>query len=293
TIVVHALLDSESTTGAYRFTVRPGEETIVDVELTLYPRVVLDRIGLAPLTSMFLFNATNRNRIEDFRNAVHDSSGLQIHNGRGEWIWRPLTNPLELQVSDFADASPHGFGLIQRTRAFTDFEDLEARYERRPSVWIEPIGDWGDGVVRLVEIPSFRETDDNIVAFWRPSRPIAAGAAFSTSYRMHWGVGPEAPQGLATVKATRVGRSFDQQRILVVVDFVGGPSAPDGIELDVSGSSIEVVHPVLQANPETGGLRASFEFSPVDVAMTELRMQLRNATGNASEVWLFRWTEQS
>jgi glucans biosynthesis protein len=173
-IVVHALLDSVSTTGAYRFTIRPGDVTVVDGEMTLYPRVELKLAGLAPLTSMFVFGPNDRTGIDDFRPAVHDSDGLAIWNGRGEWLWRPLTHPETLQISEFIDDNPRGFGLLQRHRAFADYQDLEARYERRPSLWIETIGHWGSGAVQLVEIPSKTDYHDNIVVFWRPSQPLPA-----------------------------------------------------------------------------------------------------------------------
>jgi glucans biosynthesis protein len=132
-VVVHALLDSVSTTGAYRFTIRPGEATVMDVEMTLYPRGELKLAGLAPLTSLFAFGPNDRVGIDDFRPAVHDSNGLAIWNGKGEWLWRPLSNPETLQISEFIDDNPRGFGLLQRRRAFADYQDLEANYERRPS----------------------------------------------------------------------------------------------------------------------------------------------------------------
>ncbi len=176
TVVVHALLDSDSTTGAYRFTIRPGDPTVMDVEMTLYPRVELTHVGLAPLTSMFFFGPNDRVGIDDFRPAVHDSDGLAIWNGRGEWLWRPLINPETLQVSAFVDDNPRGFGLLQRHRAFADYQDLEAHYERRPSLWVETIGEWGSGAVQLVEIPSKSEYHDNVVAFWRP-RPTVTGTS--------------------------------------------------------------------------------------------------------------------
>ena len=153
-IVVHALLDSESAAAAYRFTIRPGETTIYDIEVTLFPRVQIEQIGLASLTSMYFFGANDRGGVDDFRPEVHDSDGLAIQNGRGEQIWRPLDNPADLQVSAFVDNNPRGFGLMQRERDFRTYEDLEARYEKRPSAFVEPIGDWGEGVVHLVEIPT-------------------------------------------------------------------------------------------------------------------------------------------
>lgn len=142
TIVVHALLDSPSAAAAFRFTVRPGQQTVFDTEMALYPRTDLPTVGIAPLTSMFLFAASDRTRVDDYREAVHDSTGLLLWTSKGEQVWRPLANPQTLQISAFADSGPRGFGLMQRGRDFGDYQDLEARYENRPSLWVEPIGDW-------------------------------------------------------------------------------------------------------------------------------------------------------
>ena len=162
-IVIYALLESESATGAYKFTVQPGVETLTDVELTLFPRTEMRAVGIAPLASMFLFDETNRGHLDDYRPEVHDSDGLQITTKSGEPLFRQLSNPLKLQVSTFTTQAPQGFGLVQRSREQSDFQDFDAQYERRPSAWITPKGDWGMGAIELVEIPSGRESNDNIV----------------------------------------------------------------------------------------------------------------------------------
>ncbi|MDB6082618.1 MAG: periplasmic glucan biosynthesis protein MdoG, partial [Gammaproteobacteria bacterium] len=150
-IVIYALLESDSATGAYRFTVQPGVETLMDVELTIFPRADMRVVGIAPLTSMFLFDETNRGRLDDYRPEVHDSDGLIINSSSGEQIFRQLANPIKLQVSTFTTQQPKGFGLVQRSRQQADFQDFENQYERRPSAWVEPRGDWGPGAVELVE----------------------------------------------------------------------------------------------------------------------------------------------
>ena len=221
-LVVHALLDSPSTTGAYRWTIRPGDPTVMDVELTLYPRVALAHVGLAPLTSMFFFGPHDRQGIDDFRSSVHDSEGLAIWNGREEWLWRPLINPDTLQTSVFLDANPRGFGLVQRRRAFTDYQDLEARYERRPSLWVEPIGDWGQGAVQLVEIPSKSESNDNIVAFWHPQHPLPSDVEYRCTYRLHWCWTPPVVPTQAITAATRTGAGPEPNTRRFIIDFVGG-----------------------------------------------------------------------
>ncbi len=292
--MVHALLDSPSAAGSYRFTIRPGETTVFDVEAALYPRVDIPTAGLAPLTSMFLFDANNRANVDDFRPAVHDSDGLAVHNGGGEHLWRPLTNPTDLQISTFVDANPRGFGLIQRKRDFRDYQDLEAHYEKRPSLWIEPIGDWGDGGVFLVEIPSKKEIHDNIVAFWRPKDALHAKGEYTFTYRQHWESGKSYRPELAQVSATRVGRGFDPNTWLFVLDFLGenlktaGP--PENIRGLVNASPGTIQHVVSQPNPETGGWRLSFELAPGRESASELRAQLVLGEAMLSEVWLYRWT---
>jgi glucans biosynthesis protein len=293
-IVVHALLDSESTTGAYRLTIRPGDPTVMDVELTLYPRVELKHIGLAPLTSMFLFGPHDRVGVDDFRPAVHDSDGLAIWNGRGEWLWRPLINSETLQVSAFLDNNPRGFGLLQRHRAFSHYQDLEASYERRPSLWVETIGDWGNGVVQLFEIPSKSEGNDNVVAFWHPSQPLPAQAEFRFTYRLHWCWTPPVTPTRATTAETSVGAGPDKGSRHFVIDFVGGrlgeltQDAP--VEPVVTTSQGSVRHQVAQPNPAIGGWRVSFILDPDGAALCELRCVLQLGGELLSEVWSYRWT---
>ncbi|MEM8750846.1 MAG: glucan biosynthesis protein G [Pseudomonadota bacterium] len=166
-IRIHALMDSPSVAGLYTFDAKPGDSTDMSVSASLFPRVPLSHAGIAAQTSMFLFDDTNRNRFDDFREGVHDSDGLLVRNGAGETLWRPLGNPRELQISSFVDENPRGFGLMQRPRRFEDYSDLEANYHKRPSLWVEPGEDWGKGAVTLVEIPADKEIYDNIVAYWR------------------------------------------------------------------------------------------------------------------------------
>jgi glucans biosynthesis protein len=296
-VVVHALLDSESAAAAYRFTIRPGDVTVFDVEMAIYPRAEIDKAGLAPLTSMFFFDANDREGIDDFRPGVHDSDGLAMWNGRGERLWRPLTNPETLQISDFYDNNPRGFGLMQRQREFDDYEDLEARYERRPSCWVEPIGDWGEGAVQLIEIPTDKEIHDNIAAYWRPKVPLQAKGEYLFNYRLHWcGDNPFLPAELAQMRETRIGRvhQSEEQR-LIVIDAVGGKlkETPfdDEVRAIISSNFGKIENAVVQPNPETGGWRISFQLTPGNESVIELRAQLVRGNELLSEVWVYRWTQ--
>ncbi|MEP5153928.1 glucan biosynthesis protein G [Planktotalea sp.] len=291
TFIVHALMDGPSITGAYRFEITPGAPLVMEVEATLFPRTELDAVGIAPLTSMFQFDETNRDRFSDFRPAVHDSDGLLIHNGAGETLWRPLANPKALQVSAFGDENPKGFGLMQRARKFSDFADLQAHYHKRPGVWIEPKGEWGKGAVTLFEIPTDREIYDNIVTMWRPAEPMAAGSEHALSYRLTWGQDSDFGNGLRVLN-TRIGKAFEDG-IIVAIDFEDGAGVPedlDQIEKLISASAGKVSGGVLQRNPETGGPRLAFKFHPEEAGLIEFRAELRVDGKPLSETWLYRWT---
>lgn len=291
-LVVHALLDSPSTTGAYRFVITPGEATVMDVELTLYPRRTVQHVGLAPLTSMFRHGAAQNRLPNDYRPSVHDSEGLAILNGRGERLWRPITNPRTLQTSAFIDSNPKGFGLLQRDRRFTSYQDLEARYERRPTVWIEPKGAWGDGYVELIEIPSETEINDNVVCYWKPAKGLTAGTSYQFAYRMTWGQRvPVAWSGLAVAK-TRVGIGSTPEHRLFVIDYTG-PATPElsglpNAEVQVSSGSFANL--VVQENPEIKGVRVTFVLNTSGTDTVELRLGLKANDRLVSENWLYRWT---
>ncbi|MDR3495187.1 MAG: glucan biosynthesis protein [Ancalomicrobiaceae bacterium] len=289
-VVVHALLNSRSTTGVYRFTLRPDTFTTIDVELSLFPREDLTHVGLGALTSMFLYDATSRVRFDDFRPAVHGSDGLAVLTGGGELIWRPLANPKTLQISAFGDLNPHGFGLLQRHRNFDDFSDLDARYDLKPSCWVEPIGDWGQGAIELIEIPSDSEIHDNILCNWRPQAKLPAGQNFSATYRMHWGAGRPITSDLAIAVNTAIGQGSQQTFRKVVIDFAG--TFPAGVEpkADVSASAGKIQSVVVKANPIAKGFRVSFELDTKNTTLSELRAILTDGNKRLSETWLYRWT---
>jgi glucans biosynthesis protein len=296
-IVVYALLDSPSTTGSYRFTIRPGENTVMDVEATLFPRVDLSKVGLAAGTSMFMFSSYGRQEVDDFRPKVHDSDGLLMLNGRGERLWRPLYNPKKLNISAFMDNSPMGFGLMQRDRTFDHYQDLEARYEKRPSLWVEPIGNWGTGSVVLVEIPTDSEIHDNIVAYWQPKEVIPKGSEYSYAYRMAWGGWPKASANEGIVASTRGGRadiSGPTPKRLFVIDYEFPNSlTSEGLALPtakVKNNKGKIANVVVRANPETHGYRVSFELDPEDNELIELRMDLEFEDARKAETWMYQWT---
>ncbi len=221
-LTLYALLDSPRTTGAYRFVLTPGTETVMQVTARLYPREQIRKVGLAPLTSMYFFGE-NQPSSGDYRPEVHDSDGLSIADRDGAWIWRPLVNPKRLLITSFASTNPKGFGLMQRDRAVSSYEDPEPAYSKRPSTWVEPLGVWGAGRVELVQIPTTDETNDNIVAYWVPDVTPEPHKPFNLAYRLHWeGLSP--PKAVGWVAQSRRGHGatkLAEGEMQYVVDFEG------------------------------------------------------------------------
>lgn len=298
-LVIYALLDSPSVVGAYRFDVAPRERTIMDVDASLFFRADVEQVGIAPLTSMFYFGDNDRVNVDDWRPQVHDSEGLSVWRGSGELTWRPLVNPSDLRLSVFEEDNPRGFGLLQRNRDFSSFEDLDARYELRPHLWVEPKGAWGKGSVRLIEIPTPDETHDNIVAFWTPMAAVTAGQELRFSYRLIWSLQEPLAVGLAPVLGTRVGiaggptapeRIADSRRL--IVDF--GPPAPDALAPDARPEVVLECRngtcspALLERNPVTNGWRVTIDIRPEGKDGVELRSLLTNGARQISETWLYR-----
>lgn len=289
TVRVHALMNSKSLAGAFRFDIQPGNLTVFDVEATIFPRRDLNEAGIAPLTSMFFFNATNRARFDDYRPAAHDSDGLLMVTGEGQQLWRPLGNHRRFEVSAFIDENPKGFGLVQRAREWDNFADLALHYEKRPSLWIEPKGDWGKGHIILVEIPVDREDIDNIVAYWQPQEPMLAGKAYRYAYQMTWCAAPPIPQTRAPVAATRIGPHHEGGR-LFSIDFSGLDAPPDRLRASVWSSTGQIHYPVIEKNPNIGGIRLFFGLKPGEAETVELGATLTLDEEPVTETWLYRWT---
>jgi len=299
-LTVHALLDSPSISGAYRFIISPGETTVMQVESCLFPRHTIERLGVAPMTSMFQCGENDRRVADDFRPEIHDSDGLALWTGSGEWIWRPLLNPHYRRVNSFADDNPHGFGLLQRDRDFADYQDDGAFYHKRPSLWVEPLGQWGKGAVQLVELPTADETMDNIVAFWNPAEPAQPGRELNFNYRLYWGQQPPVRPSLAEVVATRIGMGgIPGRKPLVptrkfVIDFMGGRLdrlAKDAkVEIVVAASRGEIrdvaARPILESNQ----WRGHFDLIAGGSSPVDLRGYLRDAEGALSETWIYQWS---
>ncbi|WP_413616195.1 glucan biosynthesis protein [Halomonas cupida] len=299
-VTIFALLDSESVTGAYRFDITPGQRTEVTTEARLFARQDVGKLGIAPLTSMFMHGEMQRHSEDDYRPRVHDSSGLLMATSRGEWTWRVLSNPQRLQISGLQDTSPTGFGLIQRPNDFDAYMDMEARYEKRPSQWVEPLGEWGEGRVELVEIPTNNEFNDNITAYWVPATPMKAGESRTFRYRT-FTFGEPINEPLARVVRSRQGWGGfpgqsdppDESLRHFIVDFRGGelegldPSQP--VTMTLTSTSGEIREQKIQPLPDGETWRASFELMPEQGKPADMRLTLNLHGRHLTETWNAIW----
>jgi glucans biosynthesis protein len=302
-VTVYALLDGPSVSGAFKFVMTRGKGVVMDIEKALYVRKDVARFGLAPLTSMYWFSETAKPTAVDWRPEVHDSDGLALWNGKGERLWRPLNNPPRIMASAFTDENPKGFGLLQRDRVFDHYLD-GVYYDRRPSLWVEPIGNWGKGAVQLIEIPTDDEIRDNIMAAWVPETPVTAGSEFHMAYKLHWLANEPYPSDLAHCVATRLGdggqpgqpRPKGVRKFLV--EFLGGPltNLPFGAKpemvLETSlgrFTDYRIVEAVSDSVP--GHWRVQFDLALAGEASgpAEMRLYLTVDGKVASETWLFQY----
>jgi periplasmic glucans biosynthesis protein len=305
-ITLYALLDGVAATGAYRFDLTVAQEAVIEVQATIFPRRAGVKFGLAPLTSMYL-TGENDHRVRDtFRDELHDSDGLLIHNGAGEWLWRPLGNPARERVTTFLDKNIRGFGLLQRDRTFESYQDLDLVYQNRPSYYVEPIGDWGEGSVELIELSTQDETNDNIVASWTPATPPEPGKPFSFAYRITSGLDMPrlAPNGRvvhtfeAPPKALGSSEPDAAGCRRFLVDFAGGElgyyvADPGQVEAVGTASKGRVLRTIVMPNPHVGGLRVLLDVEVKPGETADLRLFLRAHGRALTETWTLPWTSPS
>lgn len=299
-VTVCALLDSPSVSGAYRFVMRRDKAVVIEVEKQLHVRKDIQRFGVAPLTSMYWYSENRKPTAVDWRPEVHDSDGLAIWTGAGERAWRPLNNPPRTIASSFVDANPRGFGLMQRDRVFGNYMD-GVFYEKRPSLWIEPLGEWGRGAVQLIEIPTDDEIHDNIVAMWTPEQPVRAGQSFDYRYRMFWMDDEPYPPALARVVATRMGNGGQPGTVRprgvrkFMVEFKGEPlrSVPFGQKPEVvlwaSRGSYSYIFAEAVPNDVPGHWRAQFDLTVGGEDPVEMRAYLRLGDRVLTETWMYQY----
>ncbi len=298
-LTVYALLDGPSVVGAYRLAHARGPQGLVQtITVALRFRAAVDQLGLAPLTSMYWYNANDRTPRDDWRPQIHDSDGLSIWTGAGERLWRPLRDPPrdQVQLSLFPDRGPRGFGLMQRERHATAYQDDLDRYELRPSAWVEPIGDWGPGAVSLVELPSDTEAEDNIDVFWTPAAPVRAGQDLAYAYRLHWTDEEPGPVNVARTLATRTGPADTITAIAppggrrFVIDFQGAPldalTSADGVTPQVRTSRGRLLGVTVTRGEGLWRLRFDLE-APLG-APIDLRASLTRDGAPLTETWAAR-----
>jgi periplasmic glucans biosynthesis protein len=298
-ITIDALLDSNSLAGAFSFKLTPGFESAVEVTAHVFARQTIKRLGLAPLTSMFLHGEGDEKKRPDYRPELHDSDGLLMESGTGEWIWRPLQNPSRATLSRFADAAPKGFGLMQRDRLFEHYQDLDLNYHKRPCYWIEPTGDWGRGHVVLAELPTTDETNDNIVAYWQPETPLDAGGSLVIRYRIRALDGRNlSPRGYALNSFRTAPRALGSQEtvsnsaVRFLIDFAGHPldSLPlASVTANVTIGNGRLLRHSIVSNTEIRGMRAAIDVAGEPGSTVDLRVFLQDGSNALTETWTMAW----
>lgn len=299
-VVVYALLSGPSVAGAYRFRMHRGKGVTMEIETALFLRSDVGRLGIAPLTSMYWYSETAKTTAVDWRPEVHDSDGLELWTGTGERAWRPLNNPTRTTASAFADENPRGFGLMQRDRLTDHYLD-GVFYERRPSCWVETIGQWGKGAVQLIEIPTDDEIHDNIVAMWVPEAPAKAGNSYEFRYKLHWLADEPFPTPLGRVVATRLGNGGQPGTVRpkgvrkFMIEFLGPAleKIPFGVKpevvLSASRGTFSYVFAEAVPNDVPGQWRAQFDLTVEGNDPVEMRCFLRGGDQVLTETWLFQY----
>jgi glucans biosynthesis protein len=306
-VTIYALLDSPSLTGAYRFIFQPGPETPVDIEATLFPRKPVTRLGMAPLTSMYFLgendrHMNDRNKYDEFRTELHDSDGLLINTDKDDWIWRPLHNPLIQEVHNFQVTNVKGFGLVQRDRNFANYQDIELNYEQRPSYWIEPQGNWGDGRIELIELATKDETFDNIIVAYVPNAALEPGKPFTFSYRMrslHDGadlndLGRTLNTFTAPAYALGSAEAAGHNTRRFMIDFIDGELAyylnqPSAVEIVAAATNGKVLRKFLVPNPAIKGFRVMLDVEVSDTDTTVMTCFLQTGRRRLTETWNYTW----
>ena len=291
-LTIHALLDSPSVTGAFVFTLRPSDTTIIDTEMTLIARTAIDKLGFGAMAASYLFSPLDHRRPDDVRAATYELTGLQILTGNGEWLWRPVSNRDTLQISAFADVKPRGFGLLQRSRTFDAFYDDDTHWEVKPSLWIEPIGDWAAGDLRLLEIPTDAETNENVIVQWRPKTGMAAVSTQSIAFRQFWCWAPPSRPPLASCVSSRRGKvgSFERFAVEMAGDIFADPAKAAAVTADVQAAPGKIVSVRIFPYKDRHSVRVVFDLDPGSETYSELRLTLKLDNQPASETWLYRWT---
>jgi glucans biosynthesis protein len=294
-LTIYALLDSPSLTGAYHFEIIPGATTTVEVSATLYPRKSVDKLGLAPMTSMYLYGRDRPHQFDDYRPEVHDSDGLLMQTGGGEWLWRLLNNPKMLRISSFSDEHPRGFGLTQRDRDFDHYQDEDAHFQQRPSYWVAPLGDWGRGTVELVEVPTDEAIHDNMIASWVPKTQLQPHKPFSFSYLLSaYTQAPTwPPAGRAVATRTSPGHGHDNSRRMLI-DFAGGDLAAligtQPVKAVIGAHNGDIDNVSVQRLVENGIWRVSFRLQPKNNQAVDLHCYLTLYGEALTETWMYLWT---
>lgn len=296
-LTVFGLFDGTNAAGALRWVIQPGPSTVAKIDAVIFLRGPVERVGLAPLTSMFLHDQNNHIPFRDFRPEVHDCDALLVHTAANEWWCRHLAGAKAVRVDSYHLNQPRGFGLLQRDRNFEHYQDFDAKFQLRPSVWIAPVGKWPEGALELIQFPSDIEFSDNVVALWHPTKLPPPGQPLALSYTMEWTRREMAPKDLGRAIATRLGKVPKENgqpwNVRIVIDFggeaLGHLSAANALAAEIHGSEgSKLVADTVVKNENNQTWRLVIEMTePQKPVQLQARLLRRGAP--ITETWLFTY----
>jgi glucans biosynthesis protein len=214
-------------------------------------------------------------------------------------MWRPLLNPGTLEMDYFSTQNIRGFGLLQRDAKFANYEDLGTRYEKRPNAWVDVQGEWGQGNVVFIQLPTADETNDNIVAFWTPKAPVTPKTPLKLVYNVSFGNAEIAQNPMGTVVNTfigdgnRIGGGKAPNAYRVIVDFTGGPLSKLSSNAPIKGQVTElaggeILEHFVEYHEQIKGWRLSILAKPAPQHQLHLRAFLSTERTALTETWTYR-----
>ncbi|MCG6156894.1 glucan biosynthesis protein [Rubinisphaera margarita] len=291
-LIVLAFMDSPSLTGAYEFRLHPQEKTAeIDVRSMIYFRSRPEKLGIAPVTSMWMWGDGLIPPPLDLRPSVHDADGLLVETTEG-WTWRSLCRQSYPSVSRLNANEIRGFGLLQRDTRFEHFQDSFAQYDRRPSVWIEPQNQWPKGHMELLELPGSHEGIDNIGAYWVPELPKNLEQGLPIAYRIHYFHGDlktKCRDYLAAIQNVQIHRDPDS-KVRLSIEFKGQSladlAAETAVHTQLQTIRGEVLHQEIVRRPN-GRWTLELVIRPESDAPFEIQVCLKDANRKLTETWAY------
>jgi len=291
-VIVHSHLVGNSIEGYYKFTLYPGEVSKAEVTFESIIKRDIEKIGIAPLTSMFWYGESSTSLNPPYPES-HDSDGLLIQDDQ-TFIWIPLENPKKPTTTIFKVKKLKGFGLMQRDREFSSYEDPRYEYHKRPSAWVEPVNseNWENGYISLYRIPTRDDLMDNIIVFYSPEKLPTKGDNIKFSYNIKMIDKLKLDDDFAEVVSTKIIQNKDKNLISFFIDFKGldlKNFEEKDYKFNLEGEDYEVLECLLNPINNLDKLRVSIKLSQKNKNITSSTISgfISEDSKIKSEVWKY------